>query len=79
MRDGQSRITMGSPSRERANSDHSTKPGPIIKKLTNKLSAVKLKKSDDSPTVVRKIQETHTGDFDIMENNAFRMIGDDDL
>ncbi|XP_032677769.1 sorting nexin-17 [Odontomachus brunneus] len=79
MRDGQSRVTMGSPSRERANSDHSAKSGPIIKKLTDKLSAVKLKKSDDSPTVVKRIQETHTEDFDIMENNAFRMIGDDDL
>ncbi|XP_014475567.1 PREDICTED: sorting nexin-17 isoform X2 [Dinoponera quadriceps] len=80
MRDGQSRITMGSPSRERANNGHSTKPGPIIKKLANKLSAVKLKKSNDSsPTVVRRTLETHTTDLDIMENNAFRMIGDDDL
>lgn len=79
MRDGQSRITMGSPSREHTNSDHSTKPEPIIKKLANKLSAVKLKKSNDLSTTVSKTQETHTTDVDIMENNAFRMIGDDDL
>ncbi|EFN80289.1 Sorting nexin-17 [Harpegnathos saltator] len=79
MRDGQSRITMGSPSRERANNEHSTKAGPIIKKLANKLSAVRLRKSSDSPTVARRIQETHTMDLDVMENNAFRMIGDDDL
>lgn len=68
---------MGSPSRERGSNDHSTKPGPIIKKLANKLSAVKLRKSNDSPTAVRKIQDS--SDLDIMENNAFRMIGDDDL
>lgn len=70
---------MGSPSRERANNEHSLKRGPIIKKLTNKLSTVKLKKSNDSSTDTRGIRETYSTDFDIMENNAFRMIGDDDL
>lgn len=79
MRDGQSRITMGSPARERANNDHTTKSGPIMKKLADKWSAVKLKKTDDLTSVVNKIQETRTADYDIMENNAFRVIGDDDL
>lgn len=79
MRDGQSRITMGSPSRERVNNDHTTKSGPIMKKLADKWSAVKLKKTDDLTSVVNKIQETRTADYDIMENNAFRVIGDDDL
>lgn len=74
MRDGQSRIITRSPLRECANNDHS-KSGPIIKKLANKWSAV-TKKSDDSKAVANKTQTT---DFDVMENNVFRMIGDDDL
>lgn len=74
MRDGQSRIITGSPLRECAN-NHS-KSGPIIKKLANKWSAVMSKKSDDSRAVADKTQTT---DFDVMENNVFRMIGDDDL
>lgn len=79
MRDGQSRITMGSPSRERANKDHSPKSGPIMKKLADKWSAVKLKRADDSITVINRTQRMRTADSDIMENNAFRVIGDDDL
>lgn len=75
-RDGQSRISMGSPLRECANNNHSHKSGPIIKKLASKWSAVTSKKSDES--VVDKTH-TMTNDFDIMENNVFRMIGDDDL
>lgn len=67
---------MGSPLRECANNNHSHKSGPIIKKLASKWSAVTSKKSDES--VVDKTH-TMTNDFDIMENNVFRMIGDDDL
>ncbi|KAL6439503.1 hypothetical protein ACFW04_003959 [Cataglyphis niger] len=79
-RDGQSRITMGSPLRECANNNHSPKSGPIIKKLASKWSAVTSKKSNESAAV----DKTHTtcttvNDFDIVENNVFRMIGDDDL
>jgi len=74
MRDGQSRIITGSPLRECANNNHS-KSGPIIKKLANKWSAVTSKKSDDS----RAVTEIRTTDLDVMENNVFRMIGDDDL
>ncbi|TGZ57505.1 Uncharacterized protein DBV15_02289 [Temnothorax longispinosus] len=76
MRDGQSRIVTGSPLRECANNNHS-KSGPIIKKLANKWSAVTSKKSNNSrATVVNKSQTT---DLDVMENNVFCMIGDDDL
>jgi len=74
MRDGQSRIITGSPLRECANNNHS-KSGPIIKKLANKWSAVMSKKSDDS----RAVTEIQTTDLDVVENNVFRMIGDDDL
>jgi len=74
MRDGQSRIITGSPLRECANNNHS-KSGPIIKKLANKWSAVTSKKSDDS----RVVTEIQTTDLDVVENNVFRMIGDDDL
>lgn len=71
---------MGSPLRECANNNHSPKSGPI-KKLATKWSAVTSKKSDESTAVVDKIHATHTtaNDFDIVENNVFRMIGDDDL
>lgn len=76
MRDGQSRIVTGSPLREYANNNHS-KSGPIIKKLVNKWSAVTSKKSNDSRSVADKTQTTT--DLEVMENNVFRMIGDDDL
>ncbi|KAL0102996.1 hypothetical protein PUN28_018357 [Cardiocondyla obscurior] len=75
MRDGQSRIVTGSPLRECANNNH-TKSGPIIKKLANKWSAVTSKKSTDSRVVAEKSQTTN---LDVMENNVFCMIGDDDL
>ncbi|XP_012533878.1 sorting nexin-17 [Monomorium pharaonis] len=75
MRDGQSRVMTRSPLRECANDNHS-KSGPIIKKLANKWSAVTSKKSDNSRTVADKTQTT---DLDVVENNVFRMIGDDDL
>lgn len=77
MRDGQTRVIAGSPLRECANNNHS-KSGPIIKKLANKWSAVTSKKSDDSRAVADKTQTTTT-DLDVVENNVFRMIGDDDL
>ncbi|XP_029662616.1 sorting nexin-17 [Formica exsecta] len=77
-RDGQSRITMGSPLRECANNNHSSKSGPIIKKLASKWSAVTSKKSDES-VVDKTLATCTTADFDIVENNVFRMIGDDDL
>ncbi|XP_020286269.1 sorting nexin-17 isoform X2 [Pseudomyrmex gracilis] len=77
-RDGHSRINMGLPLQECANNTNSSKSGPIIKKLANKWSAVTSKKSDDS-TVVDQSQATRTTDFDVVENNVFRMIGDDDL
>lgn len=73
MRDGQSRVVTGSPLHECANNNHS-KSGPIIRKLANKWSAVTSKKSDDS-----RADKTRTTDLDVMENNVFRMIGDDDL
>jgi len=70
---------MGSPLRECANNNHSPKSEPIIKKLASKWSAVTSKKSNESA-----VDKTHTtcpttNDFDIVENNVFRMIGDEDL
>lgn len=79
MRDGQSRVTMGSPLQECANNDNVPKSEPILKKLADKWSAVKSKKLDDSKTVADETQTSRTMDFDIVENNVFRMIGDDDL
>lgn len=71
---------MGSPLRECANNNHSPKSGPIIKKLASKWSAVTSKKSDESVVdKTRTTSPTMTNDFDIVENNVFRMIGDDDL
>lgn len=70
---------MGSPLRECANNNHSPKSGPIIKKLASKWSAVTSKKSDESVVVDKTLATCTTADFDIVENNVFRMIGDDDL
>lgn len=68
---------MGSPLQECANNNHSPKSGPIIKKLASKWSAVTSKKSDES--IVTHTTCSTTNDFDTVENNVFRMIGDDDL
>lgn len=55
-----------------------SKTEPIIKKITEKFSAVKAKRS--SPIKVSIPQERRTNtDGDFLENNAFCMIGDDDL
>lgn len=85
-RDGQSRITMGSTSCEQTGKNakinhinQPTKSEPIMKKLADRLSAVKIKKSDDAKNTGCKIPRKPMAECDIMENNAFRMIGDDDL
>lgn len=72
---------MGSPLRECANNDDSSKSGPIIKKLANKWSIVRSKRLRDSSTkaVIDETRTTRTMDFDVVENNVFHMIGDDDL
>lgn len=50
-----------------------------MKKLADRFSVVKAKKSSDIKSNIRgKIQGKETVEYD-MENNAFRMIGDDDL
>lgn len=86
MRDGQSRITMGSTSCEQSGKNtkinhinQPTKSEPIMKKIADRLSAVKIKKSDDARSISCKIPRKPVAEGDIMENNAFRMIGDDDL
>jgi len=80
MRDGQSRVTMGSPLRDECvDGDQSPKSEPIIKKLADKWSAIVSRRYDDSRTIVDETRTTRTMNFDIVENNVFRMIGDDDL
>lgn len=50
-----------------------------MKKLADRFSVVKVKKSSDVKSNTRdKVQGKQTMEYD-MENNAFRMIGDDDL
>lgn len=50
-----------------------------MKKLADRLSVVKIKKSSDvRSNISSKVQGKQTLEYD-MENNAFRMIDDDDL
>ncbi|XP_076753254.1 sorting nexin 17 [Xylocopa sonorina] len=85
-RDGQS-VTIGSRSaeeHEESKKNHCvrqpSKSEPIMKKLADRLSAVKMKKANNvKHNVVDNVQGRQTLEYDIMENNAFRMIGDDDL
>ncbi|XP_008549065.2 sorting nexin-17 [Microplitis demolitor] len=94
MRDGHSRITMGSnpahsaPGTPTINSDRVQKDklnqesvgksdDTVIKKLSERFSNVKSKKTDCRITTRSK--QPGTSDCDIMENNAFHMIGDEDL
>ncbi|XP_003699194.2 sorting nexin 17 isoform X1 [Megachile rotundata] len=82
MRDGQS-VIMGASSDETDESKRNrcikqpSKSESIMKKLADKLSPVKIKKSNDGKS--NKLQGKYVLDHDVMENNAFRMIGDDDL
>ncbi|XP_043787207.1 sorting nexin-17 isoform X2 [Apis laboriosa] len=85
MRDGQS-ITVGSSSKESEDSKKNyyfkqpSKSEPIMKKLADRLSIVKIKRSSDvRNNISDKVQGKQTLEYDIKENNAFRMIGDDDL
>ena len=86
MRNGES-ITMGSSSDEQSEESRKspsvkqpTRSEPIMKKLADRLSVVRIKKlSDVKGRVNVKIPRQHISDCDIMENNAFHMIGDDDL
>lgn len=56
------------------------KSEPIMKKLADRLSVVKIKKSSDvKSNTGDKVEGKQTLEYDVMENNAFRMIGDDDL
>lgn len=51
-----------------------------MKKLADRLSIVKIKRSNDvRNNISDKVQGKQTLEYDIKENNAFRMIGDDDL
>ncbi|KAK9306931.1 hypothetical protein QLX08_002559 [Tetragonisca angustula] len=85
MRNGQS-IIIGSSSNEESEESKKnrcitqpSKSEPIMKKLADRFSVVKVKKSNDVKSNTRgKVQGKQTMEYD-MENNAFRMIGDDDL
>ena len=86
MRNGES-ITMGSSSDEQPEESRKSlsvkqpsRSEPIMKKLADRLSVVRIKKpSDVKGRVNVKIPRQHISECDIMENNAFHMIGDDDL
>ncbi|XP_024940784.1 sorting nexin-17 [Cephus cinctus] len=85
MRDGVSTIVMGSSSMDNLSAiqddediNSSGKPEPIMRKLTERLSSITTKKSADVKRTVVKIDRKKTN-CDTMENNAFHMIGDDDL
>ncbi|XP_031835943.1 sorting nexin 17 [Nomia melanderi] len=85
MRDGQT-IVMGSSSGEQIEENRkgqcvklSSKSEPIMKKLADRLSAVRIKRSVDvEGNTNNKIKKKYISECD-MENNAFHMIGDDDL
>ncbi|XP_033331516.2 sorting nexin 17 isoform X1 [Megalopta genalis] len=81
MRDGQT-IVIGSSSGEQADENRKsqdTKSEPIMKKLADRLSAVRIKRSVDVRGGVNNaIQRKYVSECG-MENNAFHMIGDDDL
>ncbi|XP_046413987.1 sorting nexin-17 [Neodiprion fabricii] len=82
-RDGNSQVIATSPSTDSINktdqeSEHQsmpTKAEPIMRKITERLSAVTVKKSDG---IKRSTNVLNKGDGST-ENNAFHMIGDDDL
>ncbi|KAK2582721.1 hypothetical protein KPH14_004991 [Odynerus spinipes] len=86
MRDGHSRIIMGAEPIENIDKEkqqdevHSTaRSEPIIKKLADRLSGIKLKKSADDRNIVYKTERGRTRECDIVANNAFYTIGDEDL
>ncbi|XP_053980964.1 sorting nexin-17 [Hylaeus volcanicus] len=86
MRDGQS-VSMGSSSDEQSEENKKddcikqpTKSEPIMKRLADRLSVVRIKKSNNvKDSANGNFQKKHISECDIMENNAFNMIGDDDL
>lgn len=86
MRDGHSRIIMGAGHVENSDEEKpqdevrsSARSEPIIKKLADRFSVMKLKKSADDRTIVYKNERRRTRECDIVENNAFYTIGDEDL
>ncbi|XP_043272280.1 sorting nexin-17 [Venturia canescens] len=85
MRDGHSRRLMGSTSSDnicKVSEDEesgSRKTEPIIKTLVKRFSAGKSNSLSEKRTTVVEPIRRYTNDCDIMENNAFHTIGDDDL
>ncbi|XP_014214443.1 sorting nexin-17 [Copidosoma floridanum] len=56
-----------------------TKTEPIFKKITERFSAVKINKTTPVKSPVLSRDRQSNADGDLLENNAFCMIGDDDL
>lgn len=83
MRDGHSRLVIGSASNEnicKTGDDRaSRKAEPVIKKLADRFSVGKSRSSSESRVSVVGPDRRRKTDCDITENNAFHMIGDDDL
>lgn len=80
MRDGHSRRLMGSTSNDNiSKASEDEESGSVIKTLAKKFSAGKSNSpSEKKGNAVEQIRR-YTSDCDIMENNAFHTIGDDDL
>ncbi|KAJ8669589.1 hypothetical protein QAD02_000848 [Eretmocerus hayati] len=85
-RDGYNRVIKGSAvsnifnkTTKENESANVPKSEPIIKKITEKFSAVKVKRSNAVKSSIPTVERRFTSDGDLLENNAFGMIGDDDL
>lgn len=74
---------MASPVRECARDDRPPKSAPIVRKLIDRWSAVRSNREDESKTTAVNEIPARTIDLDldldVVDNNVFRMIGDDDL
>lgn len=84
MRDGHSRImirqsgTTEIHDKAQKNNNETSKSEAVIKKISDKFIGVKNKKTINTKMTFR-VDRASTSNCDIMENNAFHMIGDEDL
>ncbi|XP_058794452.1 sorting nexin-17 [Phymastichus coffea] len=81
-REGHSRIITGSHSTENKSVKENdvtprVRAEPIIRKITERFSSAKVRKSSNNRSPIAHQQGRRNGD--LLENNAFCMIGDDDL
>ncbi|KAK0087663.1 hypothetical protein PV325_000470 [Microctonus aethiopoides] len=86
MRDGHSRINIGPNApdnidkvQKNRQDNETNKSEAVIKKITDKFTNIKHKKITVDAKVTGRFNRASTSNCDIMENNAFHMIGDEDL